>query len=287
MTLFNSSSSTFEPLLKKMVAEQQPKPPIDIEAIAKSFGLEIVYEPMLCNGYLEEIGHNKYLIKVNKKSIKFRQRFTIGHEFGHFIINLEGQYKIKCLLKENLPVEERFIHFSTDEEKICDFISASLLIPLYTVKRLSDWTKISIAIIEETSKKWAVSKDVILRRVLTLAPFEGGFIWGKTQSKRFDPLEIDLHSCWGIFPKYKKLKIPKEIHLKTSTYSLMDFTGKKETFDRVIFDLEGLRGLRTICAKAYGEGEEKRVLIIVYPREVKHELLQLGKSEKQSVLPLK
>ncbi|MGA3289330.1 MAG: ImmA/IrrE family metallo-endopeptidase [Candidatus Bathyarchaeia archaeon] len=252
-----------------MTTERQFNSPIDIETVANSFWLEVIYEHMLSNGCLQEISPNKYVIKVNKNDIRVRQRFTIAHEIAHLIITKEGLHKTKSLLKEMLPIEERFIHYSTDEERICDFISASLLIPLYTMKRTSEWTKISIDMIEELSKQWVVSKDVILRRILALAPYEGGYIWGKTGSNSLDAKELDLQSCWGVFPKYKKFRVPAEIHIKTS-HNLESF--EKEQFDRVIFDLEGLKGLRLICAKSYGVGDEKRMLIIVYPREFKESL---------------
>ena len=268
-----------------MATKEQPQPPIDIEGIAKSLGLEIAYEPMLCNGYLEEIDENKYVIKVNKRSSKQRQRFTITHELTHLVINLGGLYKIMSILKDILPEEERFVHNSHNQEKICNFISGSLLIPPSPVKQLSDWTHLSIRKVEEVSKEWDISKDVLLWRVITTASYEGGFIWGKTDSNPSNPQEINMRSCWGVFPKSHKIKVPKEMHLGASGYSLVDFTENKEKFNRVAFDFEGLRGLRTICAKAYGRGPERRILIIVYPREVESDLNFSTRSVKQATLP--
>ena len=114
----NSPISAFEQILKTMGTKQQLKPPVDIEAIAQSLGLEITYEPMLCNGYLEEIAENRYVIKVNIKSSKTRQRFTITHEIAHLMINLGGQYRIMNILRDVLPEEERFVHNSPNQEKI-------------------------------------------------------------------------------------------------------------------------------------------------------------------------
>ena len=77
------------------------------------------------------------------------------------------------------------------------------------------------------------------------------------------------------------------MHLNTSGYSLVDFTENKELFNRVIFDIEGLRGLRAVSAKSYGKGDERRILMVVFPREAEPDWASLPKSIKQMTFPVK
>lgn len=61
---------------------------VDIESIVKGHGLEIKMEdlPSSISGYLRKID-NKWIIGVNINHHKKRQRFTIAHEFAHYILH--------------------------------------------------------------------------------------------------------------------------------------------------------------------------------------------------------
>jgi hypothetical protein len=205
------------------------------------------------------------------------------------MLKLTNRSKIMSILKENSPEETRFIRDWSNDEEICNFISASLLIPQRVAKQLSDWKSLSIQKIEKAAREWKVSKDVLLWRALTLAPYIGGFFWCKTVSKPNDPTEIDLRLRWGKFPKSRKIIIPKGKNavIHASTHSIVDFTGNEERFNWIKLDFEGLRGVRAIRTKAYGKGDEKRVLVIVYPKEIKPGAIPPERSVRQSILPVK
>jgi len=67
---------------------------VDIEAIVKSHGLEIKLEelPSSVSGYLKKLD-DKWVIGVNINHHIKRQRFTIAHEFAHYILHRqEGGY---------------------------------------------------------------------------------------------------------------------------------------------------------------------------------------------------
>src|ERR1700722_17504934 len=62
-------------------------PPISLEEIAEGEGLNIAIAEFEENGISEFIDFEKKLILVNKYDSTPRQRFTIAHELGHWILH--------------------------------------------------------------------------------------------------------------------------------------------------------------------------------------------------------
>ena len=60
---------------------------VDLDKIAEDSGIDITYEDLPSNesGYLI-CSSGKYIIGVNRKHNKKRQRFTIAHELGHYFL---------------------------------------------------------------------------------------------------------------------------------------------------------------------------------------------------------
>lgn len=63
------------------------EPPVDIEQVAEKLGLRIAYEalPETISGFLHR-DHAVSTIVVNKRQVKQRQRFTLAHEIGHYVL---------------------------------------------------------------------------------------------------------------------------------------------------------------------------------------------------------
>lgn len=65
-------------------------PPVNIEGIVKGLGLLLDKKADLedeISGQLEKLPLGKFKISANKKNHYFRQRFTIAHELGHFLLH--------------------------------------------------------------------------------------------------------------------------------------------------------------------------------------------------------
>lgn len=290
MTSLNPDLLSVNHLLESIATDKTSKPPVNIEAIAKSIGAEITYEQMFCDGSLEEIGQNKYLIKVNEKSNRLRQRFTIAHEIAHVILRTGDRTKISSFLEKNYPKREGFVIDWSDEEKICDLISASLLVPPSIARLFSDWKSFSIQKVARASREWQVSLSTFLWSVFAIAQYEGGFIWYKTARGLDDTSDICLNHWWSKFPKSQKIYIPKTVFLRVSNpinlnYSLVDFSRNEERFHpRVKFEFEGLSEYRAMRIKAFGKGKEKKVLVIVYPKEIKPKLIMSTNSMQRTIV---
>lgn len=72
------------------IVRQHIGPPVNIEAIIRGVGIELNKKAELdadVSGQLERIGPGSYRISANKKDHYLRQRFTIAHELGHYMLH--------------------------------------------------------------------------------------------------------------------------------------------------------------------------------------------------------
>jgi Zn-dependent peptidase ImmA (M78 family) len=96
---------------------------IDIESIACYTGIEVRYASLSgCEASL--IGfRNRAIVTIEKESISQRQRFSIGHEIGHWILHRGRSFTCR-INDQELAIEQK-----PAEEKVADKFSAELLMP--------------------------------------------------------------------------------------------------------------------------------------------------------------
>jgi Zn-dependent peptidase ImmA (M78 family) len=108
--------------------------PVEVENLARALGVEVRYEPTddsLSGFLLRDIKHHQAVIGVNSKHPENRQRFTIAHELGHFLLH-EGErvhvdradYGFQVKLRNNNSGKGTDI-----EEKEANLFAAELLMP--------------------------------------------------------------------------------------------------------------------------------------------------------------
>ena len=142
--LFNSklSSMNIKFLSNKKIGEKAAKllkdigitqSPIDVYRVAKYLGIEVKPDNLgdEISGVLIKQG-NKIICGVNEAHSENRQRFTIAHEIGHFVLNHE---------RNGLFVDEHKVHFAQHyrdarsaegtnwQERQANHFAASLLMP--------------------------------------------------------------------------------------------------------------------------------------------------------------
>lgn len=127
--------------------------PLDIEALIKKYQIKILKEDMDydISGYIEKRGKN-WMIGINKYHSKKRQRFTMAHELGHYVLhrnNIGIKHEDMVLFRNNEvnPMEVEANNFASE-----------LLIPREEFKKhIADGvTKIS-----DLSEKFDVSISAI------------------------------------------------------------------------------------------------------------------------------
>lgn len=115
-------------------------PPIPLTDIVSSYGLNIVYSDFSSipkgNEIAGFIDFESKKIFVNKDDPPNRQRFTIAHELGHYILHpdfVKDETKYKVLLRR--PLEDKNY---TPEEKEANCFAANLLVPDDLIKKYRD-----------------------------------------------------------------------------------------------------------------------------------------------------
>ncbi|MDF1585432.1 ImmA/IrrE family metallo-endopeptidase [Marinimicrococcus flavescens] len=74
----------------ELIRKYQESSPVDVEGLIRSFGLELVKSRDLDGAILGQITPNdngSFTITVNKADHYFRQRFTMAHELGHYLMH--------------------------------------------------------------------------------------------------------------------------------------------------------------------------------------------------------
>ena len=136
--------------------------PLDIETFIRKHGIRIVREDMEddLSGYIE-LRNNYWVIGIDKYQNLRRQRFTLAHEFAHFLfdktdIETAGRLSDQIMLRseETDPKERRASEFA-----------AELLIPKHLFKQQVDSGVRDIA---ELAERFDVSMAAIRYRAYKL-----------------------------------------------------------------------------------------------------------------------
>lgn len=72
------------------IAKRHLGPPVNIEAIIRAMGIELDKKAELDDeiaGQLAKLPEGKFKISINKADTYYRQRFTMAHELGHYLLH--------------------------------------------------------------------------------------------------------------------------------------------------------------------------------------------------------
>src|SRR5712692_8711048 len=113
--------------------------PIDLEKIASSLKIPVLYDEFddHISGLLV-VKNGKTSIGVNKKHHPNRQRFTIAHELGHYILH----HKYREDPNNDIHIDKKWAYFRSDatgrgvdeQERQANQFAAELLMPEELVK---------------------------------------------------------------------------------------------------------------------------------------------------------
>lgn len=104
--------------------------PVDVERAAAVLGIRVQYEPMDddMSGYLERRGE-EWVAGVNSHHSGVRQRFTIAHELGHFVLHRTSQDNFRDVIFTRRSMGRDLM------EREADSFAAALLMPKEDVVR--------------------------------------------------------------------------------------------------------------------------------------------------------
>ena len=112
-----------------------------------------------------------YIIFYNDEEKEYRVRFSIGHEFGHYV------FKHKMNLRDENPLYQK-------QEIEANCFAAQLLMPEQIIREAVHRGKTSN--IDYLMKSFDVSKDAAEKRRDSLAKYE--YEWRKREEKEFDDI---------------------------------------------------------------------------------------------------
>ncbi len=121
--------------VKKIIEKYTEKIPVDIEKIVSESGVEFLYKPLAVNvsGKIEKDG-DKYKIIVNDFHHPHRQRFTLAHEYAHYLLHkdLIGD----GITDDGLYRAEKSMGFFG--EIAANRLAAKILMPVELINKLAD-----------------------------------------------------------------------------------------------------------------------------------------------------
>lgn len=138
-------------LLEKFKSATGPKIEYEVPIInlAEYLGFHIENLDSMADHHSAIIYPDDMLIGLNKSHHPHRQRFSLGHELGHFLLKHPPEFELP-------PEEARICNREADE------FSGELLVPLESLKRSLNHTKS----ISDLAHLFNVSQDVITIRLL-------------------------------------------------------------------------------------------------------------------------
>lgn len=165
-------------LIRKVVEElldqnKIKEPPVDVEKISEACGLSITRQNVeSISGFIIR-GDGKAVIGVNSSNAEVRQRFTIAHELGHYLIHPPGTDDIHIDSGFEIRFRNELSSQGTDtSEQEANFFAAELLMPERFVKvDLETAGKMDFEdgeAIEKLAKRYKVSTQALLIRLANL-----------------------------------------------------------------------------------------------------------------------
>jgi Zn-dependent peptidase ImmA (M78 family) len=148
-------------------------PPVDVDRVARYLGLTIAYEtlPKTISGFLQRQPSGRATIVVNSKHLMGRQRFTIAHEIGHFVL---GHYENEIYVDKTYSVQFRSAahEVSHPEEVQANTFAAALLMPkemlCEDVRERAQGNHIEDDVIDALMERYRVSERALLIRLNTI-----------------------------------------------------------------------------------------------------------------------
>jgi Zn-dependent peptidase ImmA (M78 family) len=167
---------------------------IDLDAIALTLGVKVNYEPLAdCEALI--VGHGESAIAtINSRSMPERQRFSLGHELGHWTY-----HKGHMLYCTQDDIEGRSDKVR-ETEAVADRFASSLLMPSFLFKpALSAHKKLSWRAVRELASEFECSPLATALRIVDLNVAPVIFVCVEKGKRRWFRRARDISTAW--FPK--------------------------------------------------------------------------------------
>jgi Zn-dependent peptidase ImmA (M78 family) len=136
------------------------RPPVDVDECARVAGVALVSYIRMRedkSAMLMLTHENVVAILVNEQHARVRQRFSIAHEIGHWVLErVPGTHELR-------PIAARARTYN-ELEGVCDYFATSLLMPRNWISERVEWGMTN----GELAKAFDVSMPALIRRLKEL-----------------------------------------------------------------------------------------------------------------------
>ncbi len=164
---------------------------IDLDAIAHLLGVTVRYQPLKgCEALIVGRGQ-RAIVKINSDSSSERQRFSLGHELGHWHYHKGNM--LYCA-QDDIEVDARR---ARETELTADNYSASLLMPSHLFRpALAAKKRITWKTIKELAGDFRCSPLATVLRVVDLNVAPVMFVMLRSGRRAWFRGARDIHSQW-------------------------------------------------------------------------------------------
>lgn len=175
--------------------------PVKVDELALEYSRQCFADSPIDRVQGEDLSGFDGLLKANKARSKWmilynsavqsegRKRFTIAHEFGHYILHRDGQNQFTC---GNADIEIGH----SDEQDIeaeADKFASTLLMPLDDFRRQVDGQPVSFDLLGHCANRYGVSltaaalrwTEIAEKRAVLLASRDDYLLWAKSNQAAF------------------------------------------------------------------------------------------------------
>lgn len=159
------------------------EPPVDVEKICETHGLSVIRKDVeSISGFIVR-NDGKAVIGVNSSNVPARQRFTIAHELGHYLLHTPSTDDIHVDSGFEVRFRDELSSQGTDKsEQEANFFAAELLMPQKFLEAdLRNIGKIDLVdgeilgFLENLANKYKVSNQSLLFRLTNLGVLNSKF----------------------------------------------------------------------------------------------------------------
>jgi Zn-dependent peptidase ImmA (M78 family)/DNA-binding XRE family transcriptional regulator len=155
------SSRKPEPAAKEILTKLgRTRPPIDVLAVARDLGVAVFARsfPDALSALILRHGKNAF-IGVNSHQAPVRQRFSVAHELGHFVLHHRDHHFIDY----GFPTEGEVPGYNWEHERGANQFAAELLMPEDVIRRDARTTSLA-----RLARRYDVSQEAMGFRLANL-----------------------------------------------------------------------------------------------------------------------
>ena len=193
--------------------------PAKVDELALEYSRQCFADSPIDKVYGEDLDGFDGLLKANKARSKWlilynsavqsegRKRFTIAHEFGHYILHRDGQDQFAC---GNADIETGHSN-ELDIEAEADKFASTLLMPLDDFRRQVDGQPVSFDLLGHCANRYGVSltaaalrwTEIAEKRTVLVASRDDHLLWAKSNQAAF--------KSGAFFPTRKQtIEVPRD-----------------------------------------------------------------------------